>query len=133
MLLLLFVLLVGGALFMAYYFNNQIYNQKKQILLLKQQNNNLTKKVKWNKDSNLIAQYITPNFNEAFINDNCELYICPMNNSVTINSLSKNTSVKILCGVKIKNELWYEISIASNRNINNRGWIKDKFISSSVN
>lgn len=133
MLLLLFVLLVGGALFMAYYFTNQIYNQKKQILLLKQQNNNLTKKVKWNKDSNLIAQYITPNFTEAFVNDNCELYICPMDNSITLSSLSKNTNVKILCSVKIKNELWYEISITSNRNINNRGWIKDKFISSAVN
>lgn len=133
MLLLLFVLLVGGALFMAYYFTNQIYNQKKQILLLKQQNNNLNRKVKWNKDSNLIAQYITPNFTEAFVNNNCELYICPMDNSVTLNSLSKNTSVKILCSVKIKNELWYEISITSSRNVNNRGWIKDKFISSAVN
>lgn len=129
LLLLLFILLIGGTLFMAYHFTNQIYNQRKQILLLKQQNSNLTKKIKCTKIPNLTMECIEPNFTEAFINNDCDLYICPMDTSISLNSLSKSTNIKILYSVKIGDELWYEISIPSNRNINNRGWIRDKFVS----
>jgi outer membrane usher protein FimD/PapC len=128
MLFLLFVLLAGGTLFLSYYFTNQIYTQRKQMLLLKKQNSDLKNKLKYDKPSNLTVHYIAPNFTEAFTADDCNLYISPVENSIVLNSLSKNTNIKILYSAEIKDELWYEISIESNKNINNKGWIQSKFI-----
>lgn len=128
MLFLLFVPLAGGALFLSYYFTNQIDIQRKQILLLKRQNSNIKNKLKFDKTTNLTIHYIVPNFTEALIANDCNLYICPIENSIVLNSLSKNTNIKIVYGAEIKDELWYEISIENSRNINNKGWIQSEFI-----
>ncbi|NMM62143.1 hypothetical protein HBE96_05460 [Clostridium sp. P21] len=128
MLFLLFVLAAGGILFMLYHFTNEISNQRKQILLLKQQNNNLIKKIELNKVSGTAVEYIKPNFTEAFITNTCNLYIHPIDNSIILNSIPKNTNIKILCSAKIEDKLWYEISIIDNRNVNTKGWVKSEFI-----
>lgn len=128
MLILLFILLIGGALFLSYYLTNEMSNQRKRILLLKHQNDKLKQKVKYDTTSSLTIKYIAHNYTGGIILNNCKLYICPIEESIVLNSLIKNTNVKILDCAEIKDGLWYEVSIINDKQINTKGWVKSDFI-----
>lgn len=129
MLAFLFVLLVGFSLFISYYFTNRVSNQRKQILLLKYQNNTLKHKATLNSNLHNVIKYLTPNYSEGVIEQNCNLYIAPLDNSAIINSLNQSTIIQIHDSAEINNELWYEVSILSEDRVNSKGWIKSDSIS----
>lgn len=129
MLAFLFVLLVGFSLFVSYYFTNKVSNQRKQILLLKYQNNNLKHKTNSESSLHTTIKYLTPNYSEGILKEDCNLYIAPLSNSAIINSLNQSTIIQIYDSAEINDELWYEVSILSEDRINSKGWIKSDCIS----
>ncbi len=129
MLALFFILLMGAVAYLYYYFNNKISNQRKQILLLKRQNNDLKHKGKHHDTKNLTIKYVENEYTEGLVLKDCVLNTCPMEFSSTINSLTKDTNVKILDSVEINDELWYQISIITEENLTTKGWIKAEFVS----
>lgn len=128
MLLFLFILLIAGGLFLSYYLTNEMANQRKKIILLNHQNDKLKQKIKYSNISKLTIKYIPQNYDTGMILNNCNLYICPVKESIVLNSLVKNTSVKIVDCAEVKNTLWYEVSLIDDSKINNKGWVIADFV-----
>lgn len=128
MLCILFLIVIIAALCTSYYFTSKMAAQRKQILLLKYQNNDLKQTSKTTKNKNISVEYIFPMNTKGLIKDNCELLLSPIDDSVILNLLKKDTSVEIEDSAVINNDLWYEVSLITEPRINSKGWIKEDFL-----
>ncbi|MGH4049912.1 MAG: hypothetical protein ACREVX_00910 [Clostridium sp.] len=77
-----------------------------------------------NTDGPVVIKYKSPLFTTGTTNDSCSLYLCPMENSPVLSTVVKNTTMEIQDSAEIFNISWYEVSLESQTNINNKGWIK---------
>jgi hypothetical protein len=72
----------------------------------------------------IIIKYKQPLLKSGTTKENCRLHLSPLENSPTLSNVLKNTNVEIQDLAEIFNISWYEVSIKSQTNINNKGWIK---------
>lgn len=124
----LFLIIIIAALYTSYYFTNKIAAQRKQILLLKYQNIDLSETSRASKTANVSIEYVFPVNTKGFIKKNCELLICPIDNSSIVNFINENTLVGIEDSAYINNQLWYEISLISESRVNSKGWVKEDYL-----
>lgn len=126
----LFIVLLCISLYISYYFNNKLSLQKRQFIILKKQYDELKDKV--NKKNNyldsLVVKYILPQYNSGIIKLKCNLLLYPLDNSIVLLSLEKNSFIQIQDCAEINNKLWVEVSIPSSDRINSKGWIEESNI-----
>lgn len=130
MLLFLFILLLCAAFSLSYYFTNKMSSQHKQIILLRTQNDRLKNKiVKSNCTSDSIEiKYMNPQFQTGIICKNCNLYLCPFENSIILANLVAETVVKIHDSAEVSGVTWFNVSFSSEEDINNKGWLQCNYI-----
>lgn len=138
-LFILFILIILGIL---YHYNNVLYSDKRQIMLLARQNNSLKEKLD---DETLKVEDVTlffksHKYTSGVLGNSCNLYIAPLTKYAILRTLNKNLEIQILDCVEIFDEIWYEVSLTTKNNINNKGWIlgddiaifKNTFIERSI-
>lgn len=104
------------------YFQNKLYEQRKQLLFMANHRPASFKK-------NIIIKYIKPSKSYAFTSENCYLNLAPVDLKLVVCRISKNSSICIISEAEINDSIWYEVSLPSIDNINNRGWLKsDKIL-----
>lgn len=106
--------------FMFLYFQNKIYAQRKHILLLTSQNNNMRSK----KNTNIIIKYSRSEYSYGYTKENCLVNLAPIDESLNICKLQKNSTVDIMNLAEVNGDIWYEIEVPSKDRINSRGWLK---------
>lgn len=125
LLFILFIILGSASAYFISQLSKTISLQKRQLLLITRQNNNLKDTAaKQVNPKSLIIHYKVPTYTFGIIAKICYLYAAPIDNSIIINELNKNTQIKIIDCAEIDNYVWYEISFSYKDNINNKGWIK---------
>ena len=72
----------------------------------------------------IIIKYKQPLLKSGTTKENCRLHLSPLENSPILSNVIKNTRVEIQDLAEIFNISWYEVSLKSQTNINNKGWIK---------
>ena len=126
MLIFLFSIVLIG--FGVYYtlMNQKLSTQKTQLKVVSRQNREFKSKIAsaHNAEGPIIIKYKVPLFKEGTTKENCSLYLSPMENSPVISNIVKNIDVEIQDFAEIFDIAWYEISLKSQTNINNKGWIK---------
>lgn len=126
----LFIILIIIIVLIYYKFTNIISSQKKQIILMSKQNNQLKTKInsRYSKLKNLTIKYIKPDYSNSITNYMCKLYIAPIDNSFALAELKKDLKLNIIDSAEVLNNIWYEVTFESDDNTNNKGWIKEEFI-----
>jgi hypothetical protein len=76
----------------------------------------------------IIIRYKEPLFKAGTTKANCSLYLSPMESSPILSSIARGTSLEIQDLAELFNVSWYEVSLKSQTNINNKGWIKRDII-----
>lgn len=106
--------------------NQKLSTQKTQLKVISMQNRDFKSKISNSRsaDGPIVIKYKTPLFKTGTTKDSCSLYLSPMENSPILSNVVKNTSVEIQDSAEIFNISWYEVSLKSQTNINNKGWIK---------
>ena len=106
--------------------NQKLSTQKTQLKVISRQNREFKSKITsaHNADGPIIIKYKAPLFKEGTTKEVCSLYLSPMDNSPVISNIVKNIAVEIQDSAEIFDISWYQISLKSQTNINNKGWIK---------
>ncbi len=106
--------------------NQKLSTQKTQLRIISMQNREFKLKIESSRNSEgpIIIKYKPPLFKTGTTKENCSLYLSPMDNSPILSAIVKNTTAEIQDSAEIFNISWYEISLKSQTNINNKGWIK---------
>lgn len=128
MLAFLFITLIIAALAASYYLTDKISSQRKQILLLKYQNDSLKNNSAKDIPKDIEIKYITPSTPNGSVQQECILYLAPIKNSITINTIEENTYIQIHDSAEVAKELWYEVSLIGSNRINSKGWVKSNYI-----
>jgi len=118
--------------------NEKLSTQKTQLKVISRQNRDFKSKISSsrNTDGPIIIKYKPALFKTGTIKETCSLYLSPLESSPVLSNLIKNSTVEIHDSAEIFNISWYEISLESQTNINNKGWIKKDdiiFIDDTVN
>lgn len=126
MLIFLFsVILIG---FGVYYtlMNQKLSTQKTQLKIVSMQNREFKSKIASARSAQgpIIIKYKSPLFKSGTTKDTCNLYLSPIEGSPILSNMVKNIAVEIQDSAEILDITWYEISLKSQTNINNKGWIK---------
>lgn len=72
----------------------------------------------------IIIRYKQPLFKSGTTKANCSLYLSPIEGSQVLSSIARGTELEIQDLAELFNIFWYEVSLKSQTNINNKGWIK---------
>lgn len=106
--------------------NQKLSTQKTQLKIISRQNREFKSKISSARTSEgpIIVRYKQPLFKEGTTKESCNLYLSPMENSPVLSNVVKSAPVEIQDCAEIFDIAWYEISIKSQTNINNKGWIK---------
>ncbi|CAB1254779.1 hypothetical protein ACFHWD_08560 [Clostridium sp. MT-14] len=128
MLAFLFITLIICTSVILYNFQSKISSQRRQILSLKYENDSLKSKISKEIPPKINVRYITPQYVNALVTVKSNIYLAPILNSGIINTLEKNTPIRVHDSIEILNEFWYEVSIAGSSRINSKGWIKSNCI-----
>jgi hypothetical protein len=72
----------------------------------------------------IIIKYKQPLFKSGTTKTNCSLYLSPIEGSQVLSSIARGTVLEIQDLAELFNVFWYEVSLKSQTNINNKGWIK---------
>jgi len=72
----------------------------------------------------IIIRYKQPLFKSGTTKANCSLYLSPIEGSQVLSSIARGTDLEIQDLAELFNISWYEVSLKSQTNINNKGWIK---------
>jgi len=75
-------------------------------------------------DGPIIIRYKQPLFKSGTTKANCSLYLSPIEGSQVLSSIARGTDLEIQDLAELFNISWYEVSLKSQTNINNKGWIK---------
>ncbi|MBU3110621.1 hypothetical protein [Clostridium lacusfryxellense] len=126
--MLIFLFSIVLICFGVYYYlmDEKLSTQKTQIKVISRQNRDFKSKIlnSRNDDGPIVIKYKPSLFSTGTTNDNCNLYLSPLENSPVLSNVAKDTLVEIQDSAEIFNASWYEISIKSQTNINNKGWVK---------
>lgn len=132
--MLFFVLLLILAFASCYFIftlSNTNSVQRKQLITLTLENNtfkaNFKKQARFEKQIVTIKYKATP-YKSGIISDYCPLYAAPIEASPVLCELSKNTQIKIMDSAEAGNSIWYEVAYNKKDNINNKGWIKARYM-----
>ncbi|MCB2294902.1 hypothetical protein LGK95_15550 [Clostridium algoriphilum] len=100
--------------------------QKTQLKIISRQNREFKLKIETSRNAQgpIIIKFKPPLFKTGTTKESCSLYLGPMDNSPILSAIVKNTTVEIQDSAEVFNISWYEISLKSQTNINNKGWIK---------
>ncbi|MEY8000828.1 hypothetical protein AB8U03_11590 [Clostridium sp. Mt-5] len=128
MLAFLFIILIVCASVILYNSQSKISSQRRQILSLKYENDSLKSRISKQIPKKINVKYITPQSVNAIVTIKSNIYLAPILNSAIINTLEKNTHIRIHDSIEIMNEFWYEVSLVENTRINSKGWIKSNCI-----
>ncbi|HEY8892666.1 MAG TPA: hypothetical protein VIM70_20715 [Clostridium sp.] len=106
--------------------NQKLSTQKTQLKVVSRQNRDFKTKIESssNTEGPILIKYKPPLFKTGTTKESCSLYLSPLENSPILSNVIKNTSLEIQDCAEVYNVLWYEISLKSQTNINNKGWIK---------
>lgn len=106
--------------------NQKLSTQKTQLKIISRQNREFKSKIESARSAEgpIIIKYKTPLFKSGTTKEVCSLYLSPLENSLVLSNLVKITPVEIQDCAEIFDISWYEVSIKSQTNINNKGWIK---------
>jgi len=77
-----------------------------------------------NAEGPVIVKYKLPLFKTGTTRESCNLYLSPTENSPVLTTIVKNASIEIQDSAEVFNISWYEVSLKSLANINNKGWVK---------
>jgi hypothetical protein len=114
-----------------YYFMDQkVSTLKTQLKITSMQNREFKSKITSGRSTGgpLIIKYKQPLFKRGTTKESCSLYLSPMENSPILSNVVKNTDLEIQDSAEIFNIPWYEVSLKSQTNINNKGWVKKDII-----
>ncbi|MCB2298025.1 hypothetical protein [Clostridium tagluense] len=106
--------------------NQKLSTQKTQLKIISRQNREFKSKIESARSAEgpIIIKYKAPLFKSGTTKEVCSLYLSPLENSLVLSNLVKITPVEIQDCAEIFDISWYEVSIKSQTNINNKGWIK---------
>ncbi|GCD09232.1 hypothetical protein [Clostridium tagluense] len=106
--------------------NQKLSTQKTQLKIISRQNREFKSKIESARSAEgpIIIKYKAPLFKSGTTKEVCSLYLSPLENSLVLSNLVKITPVEIQDCADIFDISWYEVSIKSQTNINNKGWIK---------
>lgn len=106
--------------------NQKLSTQKTQLRIISKQNREFKTKIasSANAMGPIIIKYKQPLFKMGTTKDDCNLYLSPLENSQILTNLVKSTSIEIEDCAEIFDISWYNVSLKSQNNINNKGWIK---------
>ena len=126
--MLIFLFSIVLILFCIYYcmMNQKLLTQKTQLKVISRQNREFKSKISssHNNDGPIVIKYKPSLFKTGSIKESCNLYLSPLESSPILSNLVKSSDVEIQDSAEIFNISWYEISLSSQTNINNKGWIK---------
>ena len=111
--------------------NEKLSTQKTQLRIRSRQNRDYKSKISnsHNSDGPIIIKYKPSLFSTGTTKDSCSLYLNPLEDSQILSTVTKGTCVKIQDSAEVFEILWYQVSLKSQTNINNKGWIqKDMLI-----
>ncbi|MGH4137286.1 hypothetical protein [Clostridium sp.] len=130
--MLIFLFSVVLIAFGVYYtlMNQKLSTQKTQLKVVSRQNREFKSKIASAQSTQgpIIIKYKVPLFKTGTTKEICSLYLSPIENSPVISNFAKNITVEIQDSAEIFDISWYEISLKSQTNINNKGWIKKEKI-----
>ncbi|MBZ9689570.1 hypothetical protein G9F72_025170 [Clostridium estertheticum] len=130
--MLIFLFSVILICFGVYYtiMNQKLSTQKTQLKIISRQNREFKSKIASARsaDGPIIIKYKAPLFKTGTTKESCSLYLSPMETSPVLSNVVKSTLVEIQDCAEIFDITWYEISLKSQTNINNKGWIKKDMI-----
>jgi hypothetical protein len=97
-----------------------------QLKITSRQNREFKSKIAstHNAEGPIIIKYKQPLLKSGTTKENCRLHLSPLENSPVLSNVLKNTNLEIHDLAEIFNISWYEVSLKSQTNINNKGWIK---------
>lgn len=126
----LFVVMLFACIYLTYYFKNKNLQQRRQIILLKKLNNDLKEKTvsKNTPSQTLSIKYVIPQYNLGKIIESAPLHVAPIGNSIVLMTIEADTSVQVKDSAEIGGSLWYEVLVDKEDNINNKGWVKNSYI-----
>jgi len=106
--------------------DQKLSTQKTQLRIISRQNREFKSKItsSRNAEGPIIIRYKEPLFKTGTTKESCSLYLSPTENSPVISTVVKSTFVEIQDSAEIFNISWYEVSLKSQTNINNKGWVK---------
>ena len=104
----------------------KLSTQNTQLKIISKQNREFKSKITsaHNAEGPIIIKYKQPLFKIGTTKESCSLYLSPMENSPILSMVPKNTNLEIQDSADIFNIAWYQISLKSQTNINNKGWVK---------
>lgn len=110
--------------------NQKLSNQKTQLKIISRQNRDFKSKISSSHSAQgpIIIKYKAPLFKTGITKVICNLYVGPMENSPVLSNMVKGTSLDIQDSAEILDTFWYEVSLKSQTNINNKGWVKKDFV-----
>lgn len=106
--------------------NQKLSTQKTQLKIISMQNREFKSKIasSRNAEGPIVIKYKPPLFKTGTTKESCSLCLSPLENSPVLSTIVKSTSIEIQDSADIFDISWYEVSIKSQTNINNKGWIK---------
>lgn len=106
--------------------NQKLLTLKTQLKIISKQNREFKSKIasSHNAEGPIIIKYKQSLFKVGTTKESCSLYLCPLENSQVLSNVLKDISVEIQDCAEIFDITWYEVSLKSQTNINNKGWIK---------
>ncbi|MBU3100989.1 MULTISPECIES: hypothetical protein [Clostridium] len=106
--------------------NQKLSTQKTQLRISSKQNRDYKSKISSLHDSDvpIVIKYKPSLFRTGTTKSTCSLYLSPLETSQILSTVIKDTCVEIKDCAEILNISWYEVTLKSQTNINNKGWIK---------
>jgi len=110
--------------------NQKLSTQKTQLKIISKQNREFKAKIisSLSAEGPIIIKYKASLFKIGTTKESCSLYLSPTESSPVLSSISKSVLVEIQDSAEVFDISWYEISLKSQTNINNKGWIKKENI-----
>jgi len=110
--------------------NQKLSTQKTQLKIISRQNREFKSKLTSAQSAQgpIVIKYKAPLFKIGITKESCNLYLSPVEASPVLSNLVKNIPVEIQDCAEILDTFWYEISVKSQTNINNKGWTKKDMI-----
>ena len=106
--------------------NQKLSTQKTQLKIISKQNREFKSKISSSNSAEgpIIIKYKPALFKIGTLKESCSLHLSPIENSPILSNVVKGTTLEIQDLAEISDISWYEISLKSQTNINNKGWIK---------
>lgn len=106
--------------------NEKLSTQKTQLRISSRQNRDYKSKMSnsHNSDGPIVIKYKPALFHTGTTKDSCSLYLSPLENSQILSTINKGTHVEIQDSAEVFEISWYAVSLKSQTNINNKGWIQ---------